>query len=208
VTVSTAEDRHRATLSAARWCAISVAWATFAGVSSLIAGLASSSVALVAFGANSVLDATASAVLVWRFRHERAGGDAHLVERRAAVAVGVVMAAVGVYLTVRAIGALIDHAGPEASLVGVLLTGASTVVLPVLARAKLQLAEALNSPGLRGDGVLSLAGAVLAAATLLSLLLDAALDWWWTDSVAALLIAAMLLVEGPRTVATARQLVR
>jgi divalent metal cation (Fe/Co/Zn/Cd) transporter len=56
--------------------------------------------------------------------------------------------------------------------------------------------------------VLSLAGAVLATATVLSLLIDAALDWWWTDSVAALLIAATLLVEGPRTVATARQLVR
>jgi divalent metal cation (Fe/Co/Zn/Cd) transporter len=82
------------------------------------------------------------------------------------------------------------------------------VVLPVLARVKLRLAKELNSPGLRGDGVLSLAGAVLALATMLSLLLDAALDWWWTDSVAALLIAAMLLVEGPRTVATARQLVR
>jgi divalent metal cation (Fe/Co/Zn/Cd) transporter len=208
VTVSTAEDRRRATLSAARWCAISVAWATFAGVSSLIAGLASTSVALVAFGANSLLDATASAILVWRFRHERAGGDAHIVERRAATAVGVVMAGVGLHLAARAVGALIDHAGPETTLVGVLLTGASAVVLPVLARAKLRLAKALKSPGLRGDGVLSLAGAVLATATLLSLLLDAALDWWWTDSVAALLIAATLLVEGPRTVATAHQLVR
>ena len=58
--------------------------------SSLAAGIASSSVALVAFGANSVLDAMASAVLVWRFRHERSGGDAHAVERRAAIAVGVV----------------------------------------------------------------------------------------------------------------------
>jgi divalent metal cation (Fe/Co/Zn/Cd) transporter len=144
----------------------------------------------------------------WRFRHERAGGDAHLAERRAATAVGVVMAAVGLYLAVRAIGALIDHAGPETTLVGVLLTGASAVVLPVLARAKLRLAKALKSPGLRGDGVLSLAGAVLATATVLSLLLDAALDWWWTDSVAALLIAATLLVEGPRTVPTAHQLVR
>jgi divalent metal cation (Fe/Co/Zn/Cd) transporter len=141
VTVSTAEDRRRATLSAARWCAISVAWATFAGVSSLIAGLASTSVALVAFGANSLLDATASAILVWRFRHERAGGDAHIVERRAATAVGVVMAGVGLHLAARAVGALIDHAGPETTLVGVLLTGASAVVLPVLARAKLRLAK-------------------------------------------------------------------
>jgi divalent metal cation (Fe/Co/Zn/Cd) transporter len=54
--------------------------------------------------------------------------------------------------------------------------------------------------------VLSLAGAGLAATTLLSLVLDAALDWWWADSVAALLISGMLVVEGARTVISARSL--
>jgi divalent metal cation (Fe/Co/Zn/Cd) transporter len=205
---SSVEDRLGLAARAAGWCAVTVLWAAFAGVSSLVAGIASSSVALVAFGANSVLDATASGVLVWRFRHERSGGDAHTVERRAAIAVGVVMTGVGLYLAGRAISALAQGHGPESSPFGVALTAASALVLPVLARAKLILASALNSPGLRGDGVLSLAGAVLAAATLLSLLLDAGLDWWWADSVAALLIATMLLVEGPRTVATAPQLVR
>ena len=205
---NTVEDRPGLTLAAANWCAVSVAWATFAGVSALAAGIASSSVALVAFGANSVLDAMASGVLVWRFRHERAGGDAHTVERRAAIAVGVVMTGVGLDLATRAISALAEEHGPESSPFGIALTAAAALVLPVLARAKLRLAAALNSPGLRGDGVLSLAGAVLAAATLASLLLDAALSWWWADSVAALLIAGMLLVEGPRTVANARQLVR
>lgn len=198
-------ERHRVTLAAVKWCAASVAWASLAGGSSLVAGVASSSVALVAFGANSLLDATASGVLVWRFRHERSGGDAHSVERRAGIAVGLVMAGVGLYLAARAISALIDHSAPESSLVGLVLTAASALVLSVLSLVKLRLATALESPGLRGDGVLSLAGAVLATATLLSLLLEAELDWWWTDSVAALLIAAVLVVEGPRTVAAARQ---
>jgi divalent metal cation (Fe/Co/Zn/Cd) transporter len=202
----TVEARRRLTLAAANWCAVSAAWATFAGVSSLVAGIASSSVALVAFGANSVLDAIASGVLVWRFRYELSGGDAHAVERRAAIAVGAVMTGVGLYLGTRAISALADEHGPESSPFGIALTAAAALVLPVLARAKLRLAAALNSPGLRGDGVLSLAGAVLATATLASLLLDAALDWWWADSMAALLIAGMLLIEGPRTVASARQL--
>jgi divalent metal cation (Fe/Co/Zn/Cd) transporter len=90
--------------------------------------------------------------------------------------------------------------------VGIILTAASILVLPVLARGKLRLAAPLQSPGLRGDGVLSLAGAVLAAATLLSLALDAALDWWWADALAAVLIAAMLLTEGRRTITRARLL--
>jgi divalent metal cation (Fe/Co/Zn/Cd) transporter len=185
-----------------------VAWAAFAGTSSLVAGLAASSIALVAFGANSILDGTASGVLVWRFRHERSGADADTVERRAALAVGVVMSAVALYLGARAVRALVDHSGPETSSFGVLLTAASAVVLPVLAGAKLRLAAPLRSPGLRGDGVLSLAGAVLAAATMLSLLVDAELDWWWADSVAALLISTLLLVEGSRTIASARSLGR
>jgi hypothetical protein len=126
---ATVENRPRLAMKAAYWCVVSVAWATFAGVSALVAGIASSSVALVAFGANSVLDATASAVLVWRFRHERSGGDAHSVERRAAIAVGVVMTLVGFYLAARAVSALAEHHGPESSPFGIALTAAAALVL-------------------------------------------------------------------------------
>jgi divalent metal cation (Fe/Co/Zn/Cd) transporter len=69
----------------------------------------------------------------------------------------------------------------------------------VLAPAKLGLAGWLESSALRGDGVLSFAGAALAAVTLASLALDAAFGWWWCDAVAALLIAAFMLREGWRT---------
>jgi divalent metal cation (Fe/Co/Zn/Cd) transporter len=54
---------------------------------------------------------------------------------------------------------------------------------------------------LRGDGVLSAAGAVLAAAALAGLALDTALGWWQADPVAASLIALFLFREGWRTLA-------
>jgi divalent metal cation (Fe/Co/Zn/Cd) transporter len=153
-----------------------------------------------------MLDGTASGALVWRFRHERSGADVDAVERRAAVAVGVLMSVVALYLAVRAVSALAHHSGPETSSLGIILAAASALVLPVLARAKLRLAAALRSPGLRGDGILSLAGAGLAVATLLALVLDAGFNWWWADSVAALLISGVLLMEGARTVVTAPSL--
>ncbi len=197
--------RHHILLAATRWSALSLAWASLVGATSLVAGLAASSVALVGFGANSMLDGSASAVLVWRFRHERLG-TAHVgvVERRAALVVGGAMIAIALYLSASAISALAGHSEPETSTIGIVLTAASVFVFPVLARAKLRLAGPVGSAALRGDGVLSLAGAVLAAATLTSLLLDAALDWWWADAAAALFISAMLLVEGSRTIASAR----
>ena len=199
-------DERQSLLSAATyWSALSLGWATLVGFTSLVAGFAVSSVALIGFGANSILDGTASAVLVLRFRHEHLGrGDADPVERRAGHAVGAAMIGVSIYLTVSAIAALASHSEPETSMIGVVLTAASVLVFPVLARAKLRLAGPVDSTALRGDGVLSLAGAILAAATLISLALDSALGWWWADAVAAILIAAILLGEGARTIASAR----
>jgi divalent metal cation (Fe/Co/Zn/Cd) transporter len=179
------------------WCALSVAWAVGAGGTALIAGLVVGSVALVGFGADSIVDGSASAVLVWRFSAERSGAShADVVERRAARLVGGILVLIGVYLAVAAVVALANHSHPERSAVGVALTAASLAVLPVLARAKLRLAKQLDSSALHGDGVLSSAGAALAAATLVSLLVESAFGWWWADAVAALLIAGALLREG------------
>jgi divalent metal cation (Fe/Co/Zn/Cd) transporter len=190
------------------WSAASVCWAALVGLSSLIAGLVAASVALAAFGANSILDGAASVVLIWRFRHERSGGHAARVEQRAALVVGVIMALLAIWASVSAVAALVGHSKPDASTAGVVLTACSVLVLPVLARAKFRLARRLRSPGLRGDAILSFAGAVLAAATLLSLLLDAALGWWWADDAAALLIAGLLMSEAAETIARHRSLTR
>jgi divalent metal cation (Fe/Co/Zn/Cd) transporter len=74
----------------------------------------------------------------------------------------------------------------------------SLLVLPWLGRRKLRVATALSSTALRGDGVLTLAGAALAAITLAALLVAAELGWWWADSVAALVISIGLAGEGLR----------
>ena len=108
-------------------------------------------------------------------------------------------------MSISAIAALANHSTPDHPTVGLVLTAAFLVVLPVLARAKLRLAGALQSSALRGDGVLSLAGAALAAVTLASLALNSALGWWWSDAVAALLIATFLVREGSRTASCSRR---
>jgi divalent metal cation (Fe/Co/Zn/Cd) transporter len=199
-------DRDQYVSEAIRWCALSVAWAAIAGTSAVIAGLAAGAIALLAFGADSITDGLASAVLVSRFRHERSGGHtADLIEHRAAQAVGAILILIGLYVSVDAIAALVGHSSPDSSPAGLALTAASVLVLPVLARAKLRLAGLLHSSALRGDGILSLAGAALATVTLASLALAAALGWWWSDAVAALLISAFLLREGWRTTRSTRR---
>jgi divalent metal cation (Fe/Co/Zn/Cd) transporter len=189
--------RHAHVSKAIRWCGLSVGWAAITAITAITAGLMTGAVALVAFGADSITDGSASAVLVWRFNRERSiAHDLDRIERRATQAIGVILVLIGVYISASAIAGLADHSKPERSTVGLGLTGASVLVLPILARAKLRLADQLQSTALRGDAILSFAGAVLAAVTLLSLALDTTLGWWWSDAVAALTIAVFLLNEG------------
>jgi divalent metal cation (Fe/Co/Zn/Cd) transporter len=197
--------RGEAVVAAIRWCALSVGWALLVGATSVAAGIADHSTALLGFGLDSLVDGIASATLVWRFRHERLGmRPSDRLERRAAHVVGVVLFLIGLYLVVRATIALAEAAGPEASPLGIALTAASILVLPILARAKLRLAGPLGSQALRADGVLSAAGAALAAATLVGLALSTGVGWWWADSAAALLIAITLLREGALTANASR----
>ena len=56
----------------------------------------------------------------------------------------------------------------------------------------------LDSPALRGDGVLTLAAAMLALVTLTALTLSSTLSWWWADPLAALVIACALAGEAVR----------
>jgi divalent metal cation (Fe/Co/Zn/Cd) transporter len=198
--------RHDYVVAAIRWCALSVGWALLVGVTSVVAGLAINSTALSGFGLNALVDGTASSILVWRFRHERLGlGPSTELERRAGQAIGVILLLIALALGVRASIALAERSGPAPSVFGALLTGASMLVLPFLARAKLRLGRHLQSQALRADGVLSAAGAVLATATVIGLVLNTTLDWWWADSVAALLIAAALLRESSLTIRSTRR---
>jgi divalent metal cation (Fe/Co/Zn/Cd) transporter len=112
---------------------------------------------------------------------------------------------VGVYLAASAIAELAERSAPGRSSAGIVLTAAALVVAPLLAWRKLTLAGPLASRSLRGDGLLSLAGGALAAATLLSVALDQGLGWWWSDAVAALLIAVVLAAEGMRMSAEAHR---
>ena len=193
--------------AAVRWSAVSLAWASLTGAASVGAGLIASSSALVGFGLNSLLDGGASAVLVWRFSEELRGHPhSHRLEQRAARLIGFLLAVIAIYLVVRSVVALAGHHGPSASTVGLILTGASLFVLPVLARAKLRISRRLGSRALRADAFLSGAGATLAAAALLGLALSTGLDLWWADSVAAILIAVGLMREGVLTMRASRTL--
>ena len=192
-------ERPSLLASALRVSYFTIVWNGVVGAAALLVGVTTGSLALAAFALNALLDSTASVVLVWRFRRERSDPvAAERLERRAQTWVLAAMYAVALYVGVRAIRALINGSHPEPSAFGFGIAMASLLVLPALAVMKFRLGAQLKSPALRGDGVLTVAAAALAAVTLLALAATALFDWWWPDPVAALVISAALAAEATR----------
>jgi divalent metal cation (Fe/Co/Zn/Cd) transporter len=185
--------------SALRLSYFTIVWNGVIGATALFVSAVTHSLALAAFALNALLDSSASAVLVWRFRRERSDPNAaERLERRAQALIAVAMLVIAVYVGLEGVRALVNASHADESLLGVLLAVVSLLVLPWLGRRKLRVGLALQSQALRGDAVLTLAAAALAAITLVALLATGALGWWWADPLAALMIAGWLAVEAIR----------
>ncbi|MFO7531577.1 MAG: cation transporter [Candidatus Limnocylindrales bacterium] len=178
---------------------LTVGWNVLEGVIAIAAGLASGSVALIAFGIDSFVETISGAVLIWRLGSEARGGldeeAVERVERRARLLVGVTFMLLAVYVAFESMRTLLTAEAPDASPIGIALTSVSIVVMLWLARAKLETGQALGSRALIADSRQTRACWYLSAVALAGLGLNALLGWWWADPVAALAIAVLLARE-------------
>ena len=178
---------------------LTIGWNVFEGLVAVLAGLASGSVALIAFGVDSFVETVSGVVLVWRLKTEERGGldeeGLERVERRAEILVGVAFLLLAAYVAFESVRTLIAAEAPDASPVGIILTAVSIAVMLWLSRAKRETGEALGSRALIADSKQTQASSYLSAVALAGLALNAFLGWWWADPVAALAIAVLLVRE-------------
>jgi divalent metal cation (Fe/Co/Zn/Cd) transporter len=176
-------------------------WATLAynsleGVVSVGAGLIAGSVALIGFGVDSFIEVTASLAAIWRLRVD---ADAHrraFAERWALRVIGLCFLALAAYVAVDATWSLIGRAAPKESLVGIAIAAASLIVMPLLARAKRKVAQALASRAIRAEARQTDICMYLSAILLGGLGLNALFGWWWADPIAALAMVPLIAWEG------------
>lgn len=193
----TADRRDRLVRRGLWLAAGTIAWNVIEAVVAVSAGIAAGSLALVAFGFDSIVEVLSAWVVVWQFRGELRGGYDEDRERRALRLIALTFFVLAGYVVVEA-GRDLFLAGAEAgeSLVGIALAALSLAVMPTLAWAKRRTATSLGSPTLRADAKETLLCAWLSAALLAGLALNAGVGWWWADPVAALAIAALAVKEG------------
>jgi divalent metal cation (Fe/Co/Zn/Cd) transporter len=189
-------DRESRLHAAGAISALSLALGLAVGATALALAVTTGSLVLAAFGFESLVDAGASGLLIWRFRVERREPHrADVVERGAERALGVVLLVVSVYLAAASVRSLLAGSEAEESAASVLLAAVSAVLLPGIAWRKLSLARGLASRSLRADGLLTAVGAVLAGVTLVAVLVSRVTGVHAVDPVAALLVTLVLVRE-------------
>jgi divalent metal cation (Fe/Co/Zn/Cd) transporter len=161
-----------------------------AGVA-ITAGVIASSIALVGFGLDSVIELFSAGIVVWQLR---GGGEER--ETRAVRLIGLTFFALAAYLAADSIHDLVSHARPEQSGPGLAITAAALLVMPGLAIAKHRTGQALGNRTLIADSAETAFCAFTSAATLIGLGFNAWLGWWCADPAAALVIAALAVKEG------------
>jgi divalent metal cation (Fe/Co/Zn/Cd) transporter len=160
----------------------------------LAAGIAAGSIALIGFGADSLIEAVAGFIVVWLFTGTRLGS--HHAERRAQQMISISFYVLAVYVTVESIRTLVSGDHPETSWVGVALAAFTAVTMPLLAAAKRRVGNRLHSSATVKEASQTTLCAYLSIALLIGLLANALGGWWWADPTAALVIAGFAVKEG------------
>lgn len=181
---------HRARLLA--WGGIAWHFVEF-GIA-LGAGIAAGSIALIGFGADSLIEAFAGFVVLWLFTGSRL--QSTTAERRAQQIIAASFFVLAAYVTAESIRTLVGGARPETSWVGIGLAAFTALTMPLLAAAKRRVGKKLHSAATVKEAGQTTLCAYLSVALLVGLGANALAGLWWADPLAALAVAAVAANEG------------
>ena len=172
---------------------VGLGWHVAEAAVAIAAGVVAGSVALVGFGADSLIEAAAGLVVLWLMTGGRAVSER--AERRAQQLIAASFLVLAAYVGVEAVRDLVGGHHPEASWVGVGLAIVTLAAMPPLAVAKRRVAERLGSSATASESRQTMLCAYLSAGLLAGLLANAVAGWWWADPIVALGIGAVALRE-------------
>lgn len=158
-------------------------------------GIAAGSLALIAFGLDSIVEVFASVVAIWYIDDHHADGRS----LRALRLVAISFAVLGTYLAIASTYSIATGAKAESSPFGIAYLVVTAGVMFGLARLKRVTALASNSPPLRAEASMTFLDGCLATGILTALVLNTAAGLWWADPAAAALVAAACFREAVET---------
>jgi divalent metal cation (Fe/Co/Zn/Cd) transporter len=177
---------------------ITLAWMVVEAAVAIGSGIAAGSLALTAFGIDSLIELASAVVLVWRLNVELRHGQAiaERAERTASRIGGALLFALAAYVVAHAAWKLWTRQGAEFSLLGLIISVLAIPIMYLLSRRKLQVANALGSRAMRADAVESITCGWLAIVVVTALTAQLFVGAWWVDPLASLAIVWFVIREG------------
>ena len=175
---------------------LTIAYNAFEAIASLVAGVLAGSIALLGFGVDSLVEVSASVAAQWRLRADVDATRRAHTEQVARKIIGWCFLALAAYITADSAKTLLFAERPERSIAGVVILVLSIIIMPLLARAKRKVANALSSNALRADARQTSLCAYLSVIALVGVVLNAVAGLWWADPVAALCMVPIITKEG------------
>jgi divalent metal cation (Fe/Co/Zn/Cd) transporter len=192
-TTETREERRGTLQRRIRWIVgITIGYNAIEAVIALSAGAAASSVALIGFGLDSIIEVLSAAAVAWQFTRK----DPDKWEKPTLRVIAIAFFALAAYVTVSSILSLTGTSEIQHSTVGIALTALSVVIMPVLSYIERRTGKELGSATAIADSKQTLICSYLSGAVLVGLALNSLFGWGWADAVAGLVIAVFAVREG------------
>ncbi len=188
----TAETRHAQIRRGVSREYITLGWNVVGSVIVIVAALAARSVALAGFGLDSLIEIVASVTVIWELTG--AGGEER--ERRALRLIGIAFLCLALYILAQSAYTLLSRSHPHTSILGIVWLAATLMAMLLLSWGKRVTGECIGNPVLMTEAHVTLIDALLAAAVLIGLVLNAAFGWWFADPLAGLVIVYYGIREG------------
>ncbi len=154
------------------------------------------SISLAGFGWDSVIEVLSACALFWRMSHEMDHERKHRAERISLRIAGWCLLLLAAYVLVMAGVALRYGHENHPGLMGIAITSAALILMPLLARAKRQVARGLNSSAMTADAKQTNFCAIQAGIVLGGLVIQKLFHFAWADTLAALVLVPFLVRAG------------
>jgi divalent metal cation (Fe/Co/Zn/Cd) transporter len=178
---------------------IAIVWTVLEAAVAVAAGVEAHSLALVAFGMDSVIELVAGFVLLRRLvieLREKRSERVLRAERAASLVVGIALLLLAVYILVSAFYNFTHQNQAGESRLGIALAVAAGILMPLIAWKKKRIAAAIRSEALKADAACSMVCAYMSWVLIIGVLATAVFHLWWIDSAVSLVLVYFVAREG------------
>jgi divalent metal cation (Fe/Co/Zn/Cd) transporter len=170
---------------------VTLTWMLVETAVSLYAAVEAHSPMMLAFGSDSIVELFSASVVLLQFVPRIS-----ISEKIAHRIAGALLFSLALAVLIIVVLSLVLHLCPKPSWIGIGITIAAVIAMPILTGLKRREAKRRNNPALAADATQSATCAYLALIALVGLSLNAAFHIAWFDSIAALAAIPFLLKEG------------